>query len=125
MNSIDLKLEKEEIYRLNDFIEKIILKKDIKTELIVEEVFVNILTYSKCDFIKVNAKFENNRLCIEFIDNGIEFNPLLTENPKLPDNIEDAKIGGLGIYLTKLLANELHYSYRNGENHFTIIKKIE
>lgn len=124
MHTINLKLDKTELYKLNDFIEKIILKKDFKIELIVEEVFTNILTYSKCDFIKVNVQFNNNRLSLEFVDNGMEFNSLLIENPNLPDNIEDTKIGGLGIYLTKLISDELHYRYVNGENHFTIIKEI-
>ena len=124
MNSIDLKLEKSEIYKLNNLIEKIISKKDLKIELIIEEVFVNILTYSKCDYIKAKIHYENNRLTIEFIDNGVVFNPLLKENHELPESIEDAKVGGLGLYLTKSLSDELYYEYKNGENHFTVIKEI-
>ena len=63
-------------------------------------------------------------MALEFIDYGIEFNPLSKENPKTPDNIDDALIGGLGIFLTKQIADELDYSYINGENHLKIIKKV-
>jgi anti-sigma regulatory factor (Ser/Thr protein kinase) len=71
------------------------------------------------------VEYDNPTLTIEFIDNGIEFNPLLNENPNLPDTIEDAEIGGLGIFLSKELADELEYDYINGENHLKIIKKVE
>ncbi|MER2014226.1 MAG: ATP-binding protein, partial [Methanobrevibacter sp.] len=64
-------------------------------------------------------------LTMEFIDNGFEFNPLLKEDPVLPDNLDEAQIGGLGIFLTKELADELEYHYENGENHLIIIKKVE
>lgn len=125
MKSIDLKLDKKEIYRLNDFIEKIISKKDLKIELVLEEVFVNILNYSKCEYVKVNAEYENEILSIEFIDNGTEFNPLLNEKHDFPDTIAETEIGGLGIHLTKTMVDDLFYKYEMGENHLRIIKKID
>ena len=125
MNSITLKPELNELYALNEFILNELGEKNIQVDLIVEEVFVNIVDYSKTDFIIVNAEFDKLTLTVEFIDNGIEFNPLLKENPPLPNNIDDAQIGGLGIFLTKELADELDYSHINGENHLKIIKKVE
>ena len=125
MNSITLKPELNELYALNEFILNELGEKNIQVDLIVEEVFVNIVDYSKTDFIIVNAEFDKPTLTVEFIDNGIEFNPLLKENPPLPNNIDDAQIGGLGIFLTKELADELDYSHINGENHLKIIKKVE
>ena len=125
MNSITLKPELNELYALNEFILNELGEKNIQVDLIVEEVFVNIVDYSKTDFIIVNAEFDKPTLTVEFIDNGIEFNPLLKENPPLPDNIDEAQIGGLGIFLTKEMADELYYHYTNGENHLKIIKKVE
>ncbi|MCR5026925.1 MAG: ATP-binding protein [Methanobrevibacter sp.] len=125
MNSITLKPEKSELYTLNEFILNELGEKNIKVDLIVEEIFVNIVDYSKTDFIIVNVEFNKPTLTIEFIDNGIEFNPLLKENPSLPDNIEEAQIGGLGIFLTKEIADELDYNYNNGKNYLKIIKKVE
>ncbi len=125
MNSITLKPELNELYTLNEFILKEFPEKNIQVNLIVEEIFVNIVTYSKTEFITVNVEYADFALTIEFIDNGIEFNPLLEENPTIPNNIEEAQIGGLGIFLTKQLADELDYHYINGKNHLKISKKVE
>lgn len=81
MKSINLNKDLNEIYTLTEFIEKIIQKKDFQIDLMLEEVLVNIVNYSKCEYITVNAEFENSILTVEFIDNGTVFNPLLKEDP--------------------------------------------
>ena len=115
----------DNLYQLNEFIHSIILKEDFQVDLIVEEVFVNIVNYSHSDFIQVNVDYTDKTLKIEFIDNGIEFNPLLKEDVNLPNNIDDAEVGGLGIHITKELSDEISYEYVNGENHLKIIKIVE
>ena len=62
---------------------------------------------------------------MEFVDDGVEFNPLSTNSPKLPENIDEAKIGGLGIHLVKNLVDEMYYEYKDNENHLTIIKYVK
>ena len=125
MNSIRLKPELEELYSLNEFILNELPEENLQVNLIVEEIFVNIVSYSKTDFITVNVEYEKPTLILEFIDAGIQFNPLLKEDPEVPTTIDDAQIGGLGILLTKEMADELYYHYTNGENHLKIIKKVE
>lgn len=125
MNSITLKPELSELYTLNEFILNEFPQENIQVNLIVEEIFVNIVNYSKAEFINVNVEYERPTLTLEFIDDGIEFNPLLKEDQALPNNIDEAKIGGLGIFLTKQIADELDYHYLNGENHLKIIKRVE
>ena len=125
MSSITLKPELNELYNLNKFILSELSEENLQVNLIVEEIFVNIINYSKTDFITVNVEFKKPTLTIEFIDDGIEFNPLLKENPKAPENIDETEIGGLGIFLTKQMADDLSYEYLNGENHLKIIKKVE
>ena len=115
----------DNLYQLNEFIHSIILKEDFQVDLIVEEVFVNIVNYSHSDFIQVNVDYTDKTLKMEFIDNGIEFNPLLKEDANLPNNIDDAEVGGLGIHITKELSDEISYEYVNGENHLKIIKIVE
>ena len=125
MNSISLKPELNELYTLNEFILTELPEENLQVNLIVEEIFVNIVSYSKAEFVTVNVEYNSPALTIEFIDNGEEFNILLQEDPDLPDNIDDAKIGGLGILLTKELSDEIDYHYVNGENHLKIIKNVE
>lgn len=125
MNSISLKPKLNELYTLNEFILNELNEENLQVNLIVEEIFVNIVNYSKTDFIKVNVEFKKPTLTIEFVDNGVEFNPLLKEDPKAPETIEEAEVGGLGIFLTKEMADELDYHYNNCENHLKIIKNVE
>ena len=124
MNSITLKPKLTELYTLNKFILDKLPQENLQVSLIVEEIFVNIVTYSKTDFVTVNVEYENETLTLEFIDNGIEFNPLLKEDPKPPENIDKAEIGGLGIFLIKKMVDELDYQYIKGENHLKMVKKV-
>lgn len=125
MNSITLNPELNELYTLNEFILNELEKENLQVNLIAEEIFVNIVNYSKAQFITVNVEYEKPTLTLEFIDNGIEFNPLLKENPTPSDNIDEAQIGGWGIFLTQEMADELEYNYIDGENHLKITKKVE
>ncbi|WP_407422541.1 ATP-binding protein [Methanobrevibacter sp.] len=125
MNSITLQPEITELYALNDFILEELPEENLQVNLIVEEMFVNIVNYSETEFIIVNVEYTKPTLTIEFIDNGVEFNPLLKEDPTIPNDIDDAQHGGLGIFLTKEMADELEYHYENNENHLTIIKKVK
>ena len=119
MNSLTLKADLKDLYRLNTFIESKIQKHDFKLDLIVEEIFVNIVNYSGCSYIKINLEFRDDTLTIEFIDDGFKFNPLLKKDPEKPKSIDEAKVGGLGIFLSKQIA-EMSYKYLNGENHLKV-----
>ena len=125
MNSITLKPELSELYSLNEYILNELPEENLQVNLIVEEIFVNIVNYSKAEFITINAEYEKQTLTLEFIDNGMEFNPLLKEDPNMPNSIDEAQIGGLGIFLTKEIADELDYHYVNGKNHLKIVKKVK
>lgn len=125
MNQITLKPELQELYTLNEFIFNELSQENLQVQLIVEEIFVNIVSYSKTDFITVNVEYEKPTVTLEFIDNGIEFNPLLKEDPNLPNDIDEAEIGGMGIFLTKQMADELDYNYINNQNHLKVTKNVE
>ncbi|MCR5496137.1 MAG: ATP-binding protein [Treponema sp.] len=100
-----------------------------KIELAVEEIFVNIAHYAyegKNGQVKVTTKVLENpkRLCIEFIDDGIQFNPLEKPDPNISLKAEDREIGGLGIFLTKKFMDKIEYRYENGNNILTIEKNL-
>lgn len=125
MNSIRLEPRLDELHRLNEFISDELREENLQVNFIAEEIFVNIVNYSKTEYIIFNAEYANSTLTMEFIDNGTEFNPILKEDPEITENIEEAEIGGLGIFLTKEMADEIYYRYTDGENHLKIIKKVE
>lgn len=123
MNSLKLDVDLNEIYSLKDFINEN-YKIDRQLELAIEEAFVNIVNYSNADYIIVNVECDNN-LMIEFIDNGIEFNPTQNKNSNIHSNRAKAKIGGLGILFIKHYVDELIYEHADGENHLQLIKDVE
>ncbi|MBE6489182.1 MAG: ATP-binding protein [Methanosphaera stadtmanae] len=125
MKSINLEPKVEELIRLNKFIEDELSVNQYAVKLIVEELFVNIVNYSECNYIKVFFELNNTELKMIFVDDGVEFNPLLKEDPEFPEDVADAKIGGLGIHLVKNMADEIFYEYIDGENHLTIITSVE
>lgn len=125
MNTILLQPEINELDTLNEFIINELSEEDFQVTLIVEEIFVNIVHYSKTEFIIVNVEYEKPTLTIEFIDNGLEFNPLLKEHHGPPYAVNEKQLGGAGIYLTKEMADDIKYHYENSENHLIIIKNVE
>lgn len=123
MNSVKLNADLNELRGLKNFIHEV-YKNDLEIDLIVEEIFVNIVDHSNAEFIIVNVDFSEN-LTIEFIDNGIKFNPLLKKRPNLIDENGRITPRGRGIILIKHYADELEYNYVNHENHLKIIQRCE
>lgn len=59
------------------------------------------------------------RLTIE--DDAVPFNPFEAPSVLPFDNIENAKIGGLGVHLVRSLMDECHYRHADGRNIITLI----
>lgn len=127
MNSLTLKPDIKELITINNSIYNVTNKKDVKLDLIIEELFVNIVYYSGTDFIRANFEFDesNSKLNFEFIDNGIKFNPLEQEEPEPISNIENISIGGRGITLIKKCVDNISYNYINDENHLKFTKFLK
>lgn len=101
-------------------------KSKFQLDLVLEEIFVNIVNYSKTESIKVTSQICDSplKIIIKFIDNGIEFNPLEQEDNNVHLELEEKPIGGLGLILIKNNVDEISYKYYNNENHLTISKKL-
>ena len=68
---------------------------------------------------------DNNLVTIKIEDNGVMFNPLEKVDPDFPENVEDAKIGGLGIHIIRKLMDNVSYEREKGKNRLTMKKNIE
>ena len=98
-----------------------------KLRLVMEEILTNTISYSFKDNrphdIQIKTNCYVDKVVIEFLDDGIEFNPLAVPEPKdVP--LEERKPGGIGIYLVKMLMDTFEYKRTNGKNILTISKKI-
>jgi anti-sigma regulatory factor (Ser/Thr protein kinase) len=60
---------------------------------------------------------------IQVTDSAPAFDPLSLPDPELDGDIEDRKIGGLGIYLVRQVMDTISYRYENGKNILTLEKR--
>jgi anti-sigma regulatory factor (Ser/Thr protein kinase) len=92
--------------------------------LIVEEVLTNIIKYAYEDRlsheIQVSAHIEDGDIVVQFIDDGIAFDPLSLPPPPMEDDPLERPIGGLGIYLVRETARSAQYRREGQLNVFTV-----
>ena len=132
--SIILANELSEISRLNGFIEDIgnefSLAPDMifNLTLVLEEAVVNVINYAypkeDHESIYLSAKMQDGSIIFVLSDSGKEFDPTMAPEADVTLSAEDRQIGGLGIFITKKTMDSVRYSYENGENVLTMIKKI-
>ena len=95
----------------------------------LDEIFTNIVSYGFTDesthSIKFTFKAAGNELIIDVQDDGVPFNPVKKEDPKIPEDLVHLKIGGLGISIVKKLMDEVCYNRKQGINKLTLKKYIE
>jgi anti-sigma regulatory factor (Ser/Thr protein kinase) len=57
-------------------------------------------------------------------DSGVPYDPLAKDDPDVTLSAEDRQIGGLGIFLTKKLMDDMSYEYKDGKNILTLRKNV-
>ena len=93
-----------------------------------EEIFVNIAHYAytpETGSAVIRLAVEDGTAEIEFRDRGIPFDPLAKPDPDVTLSAKDRQIGGLGIYMVKKSMDEVAYRREDGENIFTMRKKLQ
>ena len=87
---------------------------EIKLELGIEEMLVNIIKYAYDDpgFVWIRTEKEGEFFRIDFADRGRRFNPLAGNGRGAYDNDdEDCEEGGLGIFLVRKNFDRMEYAY--------------
>ena len=95
----------------------------------IEEVFVNVAHYAYGEGggdMSLGIGFDevNRAVTFRMTDKGIPFDPLKNPDPDITLSAEERDIGGLGIFITKKTMDSVTYTYENGENILTMIKRI-
>ena len=95
-------------------------KKISNIELIIEEIIINIINYGFEEepngMIDIGIDTRNHDIIIEIRDNGMAFNPLEKKDPNVDADLDDRKIGGLGIFFVKQLVKDISYSRKESKN---------
>ena len=104
-------------------------KAQMQIALAAEEIFINIANYAYAPetgtaTVRVRLETDPAAAVIVFLDRGTPYNPLKKSDPDVTLPAEARSIGGLGIFLTKKLADDLRYEYRDGQNVLTFTKRF-
>ena len=96
----------------------------------LEEVFVNVAHYAYGEgegevTLAMGFHEEDHSILFRMWDTGMPFDPLQRPDPELTLSIEERQLGGLGIFLVKQIMDTVTYTYEDGKNILTMIKKIQ
>lgn len=131
MKEIKIKAEVENlntvIEALDNFLEEhdCPMKSQIKLDIAVEEIFVNIASYAYGDSkgdatIVFDYDEASNIAYVTHIDSGIAYNPLERDDPDITLSADERDVGGLGIYMVKQSMDIVEYEYKDKCNVFKI-----
>ena len=108
---------------------QIVIKAILRINVCLDELFTNIVSYGFDDDLEHIIRFtlngDNNFVVINIEDDGIHFNPLDKVDPDFPENVESAKIGGLGILIIRKLMDNVSYERKQGINKLTMRKNFQ
>ncbi len=131
---IIIKNQISEIRKVNDLVEEISkpwnlpMNIEAQLNLVFDELLSNIIKYAFKDNakhnIEINFEKKDQKIYIEVVDDGVEFNPLDYPEPKLNPDLSERDIGGLGIHIVKKLTHEYFYNRDNGHNSQVLVKYL-
>ncbi len=94
-----------------------------KLDIALEELFVNVCHYAYAEEerpgkVRVDYMYNANpnSITVSLTDWGVPFNPIEYADPTSPSSVEEAKIGGLGIFMAKQSTDDMSYVRDNDTN---------
>jgi len=98
-------------------------------ELAVEETAVNVINYAypaeQSGKIQISCNINKQQeLVVIITDDGLAYNPLTRAEPDINASIDDRGIGGLGVFLTKQMMDDVIYERKEDNNILTLIKSL-
>lgn len=135
MKELTIAATVENIETVTDFVNEQLealdcpMKAIMQIDIAIDELFGNIAHYAYnpevgSATVRVEVAEEPLSVIITFIDNGVPFDPLATEDPDVTLSVEERGVGGLGVYMVKKSMDEITYTYKNGQNILTIKKRL-
>ena len=134
-NELEIEATDEALTEVQQFVEERLeptdcpAKEQMQIGVAVEEIFINIAHYAYApDKGKATVRGEVSEepvtVTITFIDRGVPYDPLAWEDPDLSLPAEERDVGGLGVFMTKKLMDDVSYLYKDGQNILTLKKDL-
>lgn len=122
----------KEIKRVHQALDRYLLEQSLgeydrkKVSIAVDEILSNIISYAYEDkgrhTIRVNLDCTEDRLTLEFLDDGKQFDPIEFIRNQGERSAEDMdRVGGLGLKLVGRLMNRLAYLREGNQNKLTLV----
>ena len=135
MNELTLDATVENLDKVLAFVDKFLEgmdcppKTQMQIDVAVEELFVNIAHYAYTPnqgqaTIRIEAEADPTAVSITLMDRGIPYDPLAKPDPDITLSASERQIGGLGVFLTKKLTDDVRYDRRDGKNILLLIKHL-
>ena len=129
-DSIITQADDGSVERVWDFINRQTKKADLnskitnRAQIVVDEIYSNIRLYSGAKMAQVYCQIDSAQMVLTFKDDGVPFNPLNVQEPKVTAALEEREPGGLGLLMVKKMASDLSYVNVDGYNVLTVTIKI-
>ena len=134
-NEIEIEAVPENLAEVQAFVDEHLeaadcpVKSQMQIGIAVEEIFVNISSYAyipEKGTAKVRVEVSEHPVVvtITFLDHGVPYDPLAKDDPDVTLSADERSIGGLGIFMTKSLMDDVAYEYREGQNILTLKKNL-
>jgi anti-sigma regulatory factor (Ser/Thr protein kinase) len=93
-------------------------------ELIIEEAVTNTIRYGYDDGeshqIDLDLQIEPHEVQVLIVDDARPFDPMDADALLLPETLDDAQVGGLGLLMIRNTASSMAYERRDGFNRFLL-----
>jgi anti-sigma regulatory factor (Ser/Thr protein kinase) len=96
-------------------------------ETAVDEASTNVVKHAyagKGGFYQVSCALRGTDIVVTIRDHGNKFDPNSVPLPDVGSQLEDRKVGGLGIYMMRKMMDQIDYSFSEQEgNRLVLVKK--
>ena len=134
-NELEIEAVADNLRKVLDFVDAHLemvdcpMKSKMQLDLAVEEIYINIANYAYAPgigkaVVRVEVSDDPIAVSITFIDKGVPYDPLKKSDPDVTLSAAERDVGGLGIFLTKKVMDDISYEYKNGQNILTLKKTI-
>ena len=134
-NELDIEAVKENLDEVQEFVNERLKKVNCPMKTLtqvgvaVEEIFINIASYAYAPnrgraVVRVEVPEKPACVTITFIDHGVPYDPLAKDDPDVTLTAEERGIGGLGIFMTKMIMDDIAYEYHDGKNILSLKKSL-
>jgi serine/threonine-protein kinase RsbW len=112
----------DSLSQIFEFIEQFIVQQNADDDakhaldLAVDELFTNTVRYhpSNPNDVSIELRTQDQAMVLTLTDYDVDsFDPTKKEDPDLTGSLKDRTTGGLGIFLTKKVMDDVQYQYRN------------